>query len=100
MYDAAGTELRRSVDPETGWYESVLHENTRFVGMVQVYRDEAATTLKANVIVSYSVHIDFLKFSSQYHRFLIDLEHRLLTLLPVSTSKVCHESDFGEPKRE
>lgn len=54
-------------------------------GMLQKYTDKTVTSLNANTVVSYPVHVKFLKFKNECCRYLIDSGHMLVGLLPVFT---------------
>lgn len=99
IHDAVRSDVLRPRGPETVRYESVFHKNTSFVGMVQIYSNRTAQTLKANAIVTCQVHIVFFNFSKRYYRFLTNYRHALFVVLPVSTFEVCHEHDVGKPVR-
>ena len=55
-----------------------------FVGFLQVYSDKTATTLKANAMVAYPIHVVFLNCSASFRRFLINREYTLVGFLPVA----------------
>lgn len=48
-----------------------------FVGMVEVYSNNTATTLKGNAIVAYPVHFVLLTFTKEFRRYLVDHGHTL-----------------------
>lgn len=56
-----------------------------FVGVLQLYSDKTATTLKANTIVAYHVHVVLLNFVEKFYLYLFDHGYTLVGLLPIST---------------
>lgn len=43
-----------------------------FLGLIQIYSDKVATSLKCNALVSYPVHAVCLNFTAKRRRYLID----------------------------
>lgn len=58
---------------------------TSFVGLVQIYSDKTATTLKANALIAYPIHAVLLNCSLRHRRYLIDNGYTLVVFLPVGT---------------
>lgn len=65
------------------WNDSDKNFPRSFVGLVQLYSDKTATTLKANALVAYPIHAVLLNFSLTHRRFLIDNGYTIVGFLPV-----------------
>lgn len=61
--------------------------------MINIYSEKTATTLKANTIAAYSVHVRVSNFFEAFQKYSIDLIRTLLELLPVSTLDVKHNDE-------
>lgn len=66
--------------------ESESDKKPRFAGMVQVYTDKTATTVKAFATVTYPVRVTLLNFTNELRRYLSDNGHTFAGLLLVSTA--------------
>lgn len=55
--------------------------------MVQIYSDKTSIALRANVTVTYPVHIVLRNFAKDFGRFQIYHRHIIAALLPGSVSK-------------
>lgn len=74
---------------------------TCFIYMVQGYTDKTPSTLKANGIVGYRLHLTLLDFSREFRLYLLDDFHTLVGLLQDSTSELPNSQeniDLGEER--
>lgn len=62
------------------------------------FTDKTATTLKAQTIVAYSVHVVLSNYMQTIQRFLIDQRHTIVRLLSLCTRT--DEQDKREDKLE
>lgn len=86
VYKNVRNHVQRSTSRNIFWNEKEGEEKLSFVGMLQVYTDKTATSLKANAVVAYPVHVVLLNFTQTFRRFLIDHGHTFVGLLPVCTT--------------
>lgn len=68
------------------WVNRESDEKSCFVGMVQVYTDKFATTLKANATVVYPVRVTLLSYTSEFCCYLAEHGHTFAKLQPVSAA--------------
>lgn len=62
--------------------------------MVQIYSDRTATTLKGNGTVAYPVYIVLMNFIKDFQKFIINHEHKIVDLLPISVSETSEEQEM------
>lgn len=78
MFDIARSYVLRFVNTEAVLYVRNFHENTSYVGMVNVCCDKKDTSPTSNNIVANPVHNVCLNLEKSVHRF--DIDRRLLVL--------------------
>lgn len=93
IYICIKSEVLRSTNKIILGNGSLSGKNSSYAGMVKVYSDTTAATLKSNAILAYPVHGVLMNFSKEVHKYLIDHGYRLAGLLPVSTSGICTEEE-------
>lgn len=76
----------KSPDTSIVCNNSLNHESLSFVSMVQVYRNQAVTNLKAGATVAYPVHVLLLVSYLSFRRYIIGHGHNFVGFLLVSTS--------------
>lgn len=96
IYKSVPKKVLFSTDPDTFRSDNLYDKNNNFVGIVQLYSDQTATTLKATDIVAYPVHTVLLNFTTKFHHYLTDNRHALVSLLPVSTLEISGHDDCGK----
>ena len=72
-----------SSDSNVIWYDGSFFNRKSFCGIIQMYSDKCAVTLRKNGISAYPVHVTFLNFKYPEWRRQIMAEKTLLAYLPV-----------------
>lgn len=93
MYHCILSNMMHSMDKNVYWNGGVKDDPTSFVGIIQLYHDITAKTLKSNAIVAHPVHIMLLNFTNELCRFFIDHGNTLVGLRPFSTFERVNEQD-------
>lgn len=74
-------------NPLAGWHNDKGAGISCVVGMVQVYKNKTATSLKTIAIVTYPVHNVPFNCSRKWRWYVFDLGHTSVGVRPVSTAK-------------
>lgn len=83
LYMSIRSHIMGSANSKIQWNQSRDSMPKSFIGMLQIYTDKTATTLKSQSLVGYPIHVTFLNVSVQLRRFLIDHGYTLVGFLPV-----------------
>lgn len=92
--------MKSSPSTNSVWVENENDEKPCFLGMVQVYTDTTASTLEANAMVAYAVHVKLQNFTYEFRRNLIDHGHPFAGLLHVCTAAQVDCVEGGEDENE
>ena len=93
LYKSVRTEIMSSEEASIEWNQSRSTTPNSFIGMLQIYTDKTATTLKSQSLVGYPIHVTFLNVTIQFRRFLIDHGYTLVGFLPVGFQDAQSDSD-------
>lgn len=100
VYKSVKLRVQRTTDFDVTWNEDFGNDESSFVGMLQLYSDKTATTLKASATVAYPVHLVLLNFTAEYRRHLIDHGYTIVGLLPVSASESTEDTFKNSTEEE
>lgn len=70
-----------STDAKKFWNDNESEGPRSTVGLLQLYSDKIATTMKRGAFVMYPVHVVLLNFTAEFRRHLIDSDRTLLGFL-------------------
>lgn len=62
VYAGVRPKLMMQVERIVRWFDSVSKKDPSFVGMMKVYVDKTATTLKSRETVAHYVHVIFSQY--------------------------------------
>ena len=93
IYNHVKDKVLSSTDPSVIWYEQPFSDQMSFSGILQMYSDKSAVTLRKNGISAYPVHINFLNFKYPEWRRQILKERTLVAYLPVEIVKLDDEDE-------
>ena len=83
LYNSVKKAVMESQYHDIFWNEESPYTAKSCVGFLQIYTDKTVTTLKANALVAYPIHIVFANATVKFRRFLIDNGHTIVGFLPV-----------------
>lgn len=79
--------VMRSPKSEVLWNARENEMPKSFSGLIQIYSDKTATSLKCSALVAYPVHVVWLNFTARQRRYLIDHGYTLVGFLPVGSEE-------------
>lgn len=97
IYACVREHVMGSIDSSALCTDSIRSAFSSFVGMLQIYTDRTAATLKWSVAVAYPVQVVLLNFLKDYCRYLIDHVYTFVGLLLEFAAVSDHNRDCDEP---
>lgn len=78
------------------WVENDSNLPKSFLDMFQISSDKTASILKLNALVAYPVLAEFLNFTSQFRRYVIDTGYTLVGFLQVGNQNILTDVNITE----
>jgi len=99
LCDYVKDKVVTSSDSNVIWYDRTLSNRKSFCGIIQMYSDKCAVTLRKNGISAYPVHVTFLNFKYPEWRRQIMAEKTLVAYLPVEIVENEEEASIQSGKK-